>query len=87
VNYRKKTRSFLVSRNPFAINLIDWNRIPDGIILHSKIFLIIDDTIEISDKMAAIFKFMKIKDSDQIIIDEIHRLKYHDKSKPNPVNV
>ena len=30
---------------------------------------------------------MKIKDTDQIIIDEVHRLKSHDKSKPNPVIV
>ena len=33
--------------------------------------------------MATIFKFVKIKDSDQIIIDEVHR----HKSKPNPVIV
>jgi len=30
---------------------------------------------------------MKIKDSDQIIIDEVHGLKSHDKSMPNPVIV
>jgi ribA/ribD-fused uncharacterized protein len=46
-----------------------------------------DDTIDISNKMAIIFKSMKIKDSDQIIIDEAHRLRNSDKSKLNPVIV
>ena len=37
--------------------------------------------------MATIFESMKINDSGQITIDEVHRLKYIDKSKPNHVIV